>query len=190
MNQTQNHLKINNQIVLIDEVLIKQFMNVLELTLKQLVDLNHCQLRQNEQNMTSEIKSYFLKLAYETPTAPLNIILIIVNLVAKYLMSHRLIDGNKRFGLMLLINWMYLCGYRFDQEQFAWANLIIDFVKAMSNHLTNKFHLIKSFAIKIAFGAKIDHFVKFNQYDQNQIEHFVSQNCFQFANVLTILKYQ
>lgn len=181
-------VKIHNQNTIIDQTLMDQFQVVFQATIKHLKQLNHIYLRQDDHNLESEIQSYFLKLIHETKPNETNIIYIITKLMTKYLMSHRLIDGNKRLSLMLLVNWLYLCGYRLDPVQ-NWSQLIINLVKTLSNSKSDNPEIIKAFAIKVAFNLNIDHFIKWNQYDQNQIDHFILQNINTFNDHLEILKF-
>ena len=181
-------IKIHNQNTIINQALIDQFQVIFQATIKHLEQLNHIHLRQNDHNLHSEIESYFLKLSYERTGDETNIIYIITKLMTKYLMSHRLIDGNKRLSLMLLVNWLDLCGYHLDPVQ-NWSQWIINLVKTLSNTKNDNPEIIKAFAIKVAFNVKIDHFIKWNQYDQSQIDHFVLQNISAFNHHLEILKF-
>lgn len=167
---------------------MEQFCHIFHTTIEILAQMNHLQLRSNDRNLDSEIESYFLKLSHEATGDETNIIYIITKLMTKYLMSHRLIDGNKRLSLMLLVNWLHLCGYRLDPDQ-NWSQLIINLVKTLSNSKSDNPEIIKAFAIKVAFNLKIDHFIKWNQYDQNQINHFILQNISAFNDHLEILKF-
>ena len=181
-------VKIHNQNTIIDQDLMDQFQIVFQATIMHLEQLNHVHLRYNDHNLQSEITSYFLKLTYQRQPNETNIIYIITKLTTKYLMSHRLIDGNKRLSLMILVNWLYLCGYHLDPLQ-NWSKLIINLVKTLSNGKSDNPEIIKAFAIKVAFNLKIDHFIKWNQYDQKQINHFVLQNISTFNDHLEILKF-
>lgn len=105
MKTKQFQLKIHNEFSDINQQLLKQFENVFWATLDNLIASGDCKVAANrDHNLTSEIESYFLKLDYGANDDSDNIIVIITNLMAKYVMAHRLIDGNKRLSLMLMVN--------------------------------------------------------------------------------------
>lgn len=192
MEAKQFQLKIHNKLTDINQQLLKQFENVFWATLDDLIASGDCKIASNrDHNLTSEIESYFLKLAYGGSDDSDNVIVVITNLVAKYVMAHRLIDGNKRLSLMLMVNWLYLCGYRVDPN-LDWAKIMIDNVVKMSSNYGGMSHIkeiIRALAIKLALVVKVDHFTKWYQYDQTQIKDFVKQNYQKFNKHVQVLKF-